>query len=132
MRFMMLMIPKGYENAPAGTLPDAESVASMTRYNRTLKEAGVLLALDGLHPPAMGARVSFSGGAKGTRSTVVDGPFTEAKEVLGGYWMLQVKSRAEAVEWAKRCPAGDGNVIEVRQVVELSDFPSELQNAIRL
>ena len=104
----------------------------MTRYNRTLKEAGVLLALDGLHPPAMGARVSFSGGAKGTRSTVVDGPFTEAKEVLGGYWMLQVKSRAEAVEWAKRCPAGDGNVIEVRQVVEPADFPAELQNAIRL
>jgi len=132
MRFMMLMIPKGYENAPPGTLPDAEAVASMTKYNRSLKEAGVLLALDGLHPPAMGARVTFSGGGKGTRSTVNDGPFTEANEVVGGYWVLQVKSRAEAVEWAKRCPAGEGNVIEVRQVVELSDFPPELQNAIRL
>jgi len=132
MRFMMLMIPKGYEDAPAGSLPDAEAVASMTKYNRALKEAGVLLALDGLHPPAMGARVRFSGGGPGARSTVVEGPFVEGQEVLGGYWMLQVKSKAEAVEWAKRCPAGHGNVIEVRQVLELSDFPPELQHAARV
>jgi len=132
MRFMMLMIPRGYESASAGTLPDTEALASMTRYNRALKEAGVLLALDGLHPPAMGARVLFSGGGKAARSTVVDGPSAKADEVLGGYWMLQVKSKAEALEWARRCPAGDGNVIEVRQVMELSDFPPELQNAARL
>ncbi|HEY8923933.1 MAG TPA: YciI family protein [Polyangia bacterium] len=131
MRFMMLMIPRGYEDAPAGTLPDVEMVASMARYNRALKEAGVLLALDGLHPPAMGARVRFSAGGQGARSTVVDGPFTAAHEVLGGYWMLQVKSKAEAVEWARRCPAGPGNIIEVRQVMEPSDFPPELQNAAR-
>jgi hypothetical protein len=132
MRFMMLMIPKRYEDATAGTLPDADAVASMARYNRALKESGVLLALDGLCPPAMGARVRFSGGAEGARTTVEDGPFAETEAVLGGYWMLQVKSKAEAVEWAKRCPAGPGNVIEVRQVLELSDFPPELQNAARL
>lgn len=132
MRFMMLMIPKGYE-AP-GTLPDAALVASMTRYNRELKEAGVLLALDGLHPPSAGARVKFATKAsgKGTHVTVVDGPFAEAKEVLGGYWMLQVKSKAEAIEWAKRCPAGDGNVIELRQVQEMADFPPEIQRAASL
>ena len=127
MRFMMLMIPKGYETAPAGTMPDARAVAEMMKYNEALKKAGVLLALDGLHPPSMGVRVSFSGG----RPTVVDGPFAEAKEVLGGYWLIQVKSKDEAVEWAKRCPAGDGNVIEVRQVQEMGEFPPELQKAAR-
>src|SRR5262245_34775135 len=127
MRFMMLMIPKGYEKAATGALPDAKMVAEMTRYNESLKRAGVLLALDGLHPPSMGARVSFSGG----RATVADGPFAEAKEVLGGYWVIQVKSRDEAIEWAKRCPAGDGNTIEVRQVQEMSDFPADLQKAAR-
>ncbi len=128
MRFMMLMIPKGYEKAPAGTLPDAKLVAEMTKYNATLKQAGVLLALDGLHPPAMGARVAFAGG----KSVVSDGPFSEAKEVLGGYWLIQVKSKAEAIEWAKRCPAGDGNVIEIRQVQEMSDFPPDVQKAAQL
>jgi hypothetical protein len=127
MRFMMLMIPKGYEKAPAGALPDARMVAEMMKYNEVLKNAGVLLALDGLHPPSMGARVSFSGG----KATVTDGPFSEAKEVLGGYWLIQVKSKEEAVEWAKRCPAGDGNVIEVRQVQEMSDFPPEVQKVAR-
>jgi hypothetical protein len=128
MRFMMLMIPKGYDRAPAGTLPDADLVAQMMRYNRELKEAGVLLALDGLHPPSMGVRVSFAG----KKATAVDGPFTEAKEVLGGYWMIEVKTKEEAVEWAKRCPAGDGNVIEVRQVQEMSDFPPEIQKVAKL
>jgi hypothetical protein len=124
MRFMMLIIPKGYENAAAGTTPaDPRMVAEMMKYNGALKKAGVLLALDGLHPPSMGARVSFSGG----KPTVTDGPFAEAKEVLGGYWLIQVKSRDEAIEWAKRCPAGDGNVIEVRQVQEMADFPPEVQ-----
>jgi len=124
MRFMMLMIPKGYEKAEPGTIPDdAKAVAAMMKYNESLQKAGVLLALDGLHPPSMGARVSFSGG----KPKVTDGPFTEAKEVLGGYWVIQVKSKEEAVEWASRCPASDNEVIEVRQVQELSDFPADIQ-----
>ena len=125
MRFMMLMIPKGYEKAAPGTMPDARAVAAMMKYNEALRQAGVLLALDGLHPPSMGARVSFPGG----KPKVTDGPFTEAKEVLGGYWMIQVKSKEEAVEWASRCPASDNEVIEVRQVQEFADFPADVQEA---
>ena len=105
MRFMMLMIPKGYEKAAPGTMPDAKAVAAMMKYNEDLQKAGVLLALDGLHPPSMGARVSFSGG----KPKVTDGPFTETKEVLGGYWMIQVKSKEEAIEWASRCPGRQRN-----------------------
>src|SRR5713226_10450664 len=103
MRFMMLVIPKAYENARADFVPPADLVAKMTKYNESLTKAGVLLGLDGLHPPAKAARVRFSGG----KPKVTDGPFAEAKEVLGGYWMIEVKSRAEAIEWAKRCPASD-------------------------
>jgi hypothetical protein len=125
MRFMMLMIPKGYESAKPGTMPDAKLVEAMTKYNESLKRAGILLALDGLHPPSMGARVSFDGG----RPKVTDGPFGEAKEVLGGYWLIQVKSKEEAIEWASRCPARDGDVIEVRRVQEFSDFPPDVQKA---
>jgi hypothetical protein len=125
MRFMMLMIPKGYEKAAPGAMPDAKAVAAMMKYNDSLQKAGVLFALDGLHPPSMGARVSFSGG----KPRVADGPFTEAKEVVGGYWMIQVKSKEEAVEWASRCPASDNEVIEVRQVQEMSDFPPDVQKA---
>jgi hypothetical protein len=121
------MIPKGYDKAPAGTSPDAKAVEAMMKYNASLKQAGVLLALDGLHPPSMGARVSFAGG----KPTAVDGPFADVKEVLGGYWVIQVRSKEEAVEWAKRCPAGDGNLIEVRQVQELSDFPPEVQKVAK-
>jgi hypothetical protein len=127
MRFMMLMIPKGYENAAPGTLPDAKAVAAMMKYNESLQQAGVLLALDGLHPPSMGARVSFSGG----EPSMTDGPFIETKEVLGGYWMIQVKSKAEAVEWASRCPASDNEVIEIRQVQEMADFPPDVQKAAK-
>jgi hypothetical protein len=87
--------------------------------------AGVLLALDGLHPPSMGARVTFSGG----KPKVIDGPFTEAKEVIGGYSMIQVKSKEEAVEWESRCPASDNEVIELRQVMEMSEFPADVQDA---
>ena len=123
MRFMMLMIPKGYEKARPDAMPDAKSVAAMMKYNEELQKAGVLLALDGLHPPSMGARVSFTGG----RPTVSDGPFAEAKEVLGGYWMIQVKSKEEAIEWASRCPASDNEIIEVRQVQEFADFPEDVQ-----
>lgn len=125
MRFMMLMIPKGYESAAPDAMPSAEAVAAMMKYNESLKKAGVLLALDGLHPPSSGARVSFPDG----KPHVSDGPFAEVKEVLGGYWMIQVRSRAEAIEWAKRCPASANEIIEVRQVQELSDFPPDVQKA---
>jgi len=125
MRFMMLMIPKGYESAPAGAMPDAKAVEAMMKYNEALQKAGVLLALDGLHPPSMGARVSFAGG----KPKVTDGPFAEAREVLGGYWMIRVKSRAEAIEWAKRCPGSDNEIIEIRQVQEMEDFPADVQQA---
>jgi len=125
MRFMMIMIPKGYENATPGTMPDAKAVEAMMKYNEALQKAGVLLALDGLHPPSMGARVSFPGG----RAKVTDGPFAEAKEVIGGYWMIQVKSKEEAIQWATRCPAGENEVIEIRQVQEFSDFPQDVKDA---
>jgi hypothetical protein len=125
MRFMMLMIPKGYESAEPGAMPDAEAVAAMMKYNEDLQKAGVLLALDGLHPPSMGARVSFAGG----KPVVTDGPFAEAKEVLGGYWMIEVDSKDEAIEWATRCPASENEVIEIRQVQEMSDFPDDVQEA---
>ena len=125
MRFMMLVIPKGYESAKPGMFPDAGLVEKMTRYNEALTRADVLLTLDGLHPPSAGARVSFSGG----KPSAKDGPFAEAKECVGGYWMIQVKSKAEAVEWAKRAPMPDGDVIEVRQVQEMADFPPEVRKA---
>jgi hypothetical protein len=125
MRFMMLMIPKGYESAAPGAMPDAAAVAAMMKYNEDLQKAGVLLALDGLHPPSMGARVSFAGG----KPVVTDGPFAEAKEVLGGYWMIEVASKEEAVAWAARCPASENEVIEVRQVQEMADFPEDVQEA---
>jgi hypothetical protein len=126
MRFMMLMIPKGYEKAAPGAMPDAKAVEAMMKYNELLRKAGVLLALDGLHPPAMGARVTFSGG----KPKVTDGPFAEAKEVLGGYWMIQVKSKEEAIAWASRCPGSDNEVIEIRQLQEFSDFTPEVQKAV--
>src|SRR4051812_15897125 len=125
MRFMMLMIPKGYETAAPGTMPPADAVAAMMKYNEALKEAGVLITLDGLHPPSAGARVSFAGG----KPIVTDGPFAEVKEVLGGYWMIDVKSRDEAIAWAKRCPASDNEIIEIRQVQEMADFPADVQEA---
>jgi hypothetical protein len=125
MRFMMLMIPKGYENAEPGAMPSAEAVAAMMKYNESLQEAGVLLALDGLHPPSEGARVSFSKG----KPMVTNGPFAETREVIGGYWTIGVNSREEAIEWASRCPASDGDTIEVRQVQELSEFPPDVQQA---
>jgi hypothetical protein len=95
------------------------------RYNEALKDAGVLITLDGLHPPSMGARVSFATG----EPIVTDGPFAEAKEVLGGYWMIEVPSRAEAIAWAKQCPASPNEIIEIRQVQELADFPPDVQAA---
>src|SRR6266702_8351168 len=125
MRFMMLMIPGGYETAAPGTMPSVEAVAAMMKYNEALKDAGVLITLDGLHPPSMGARVSFKGGTP----IVTDGPFTESKEVLGGYWMIDVKSREEAMAWAKKCPASGNEIIEIRQVQEMADFSEEVREA---
>jgi hypothetical protein len=127
MRFMMIMFPKGYENAKPGTLPDLKAIEVMRKYNEQLQKAGVLLALDGLHPPSMGARVTFKSG----KSKVTDGPFTEAKEVVGGYWMIQVKSREEALEWASRIPGSDNEMVEVRQMMEITDFPAEVQKKFK-
>ena len=122
MRFMMFMLPN--LEPDADWMPSAEAVAEMTKYNETLTKAGVLLSLDGLHPQTESARVTFSGG----KHTVTDGPFSEAKEVIGGYWVIQVRSKEEAIEWASRCP-GDNCTIEVRQVFEMSEFPPEVQAA---
>src|SRR4051812_24808364 len=125
MRFMMLVIPKGYETAEPGAMPNADQVAAMMKYNESLANAGILLSLDGLLPPSAGVRVSFTSG----QPKVTDGPFAEAKECVGGYWMIQVKSKEEAIEWAKRAPMANNEIIEVRQVHELEDFPAEVQAA---
>jgi uncharacterized protein YbaA (DUF1428 family) len=125
MQFMLLMIPKGYESAKPGTMPDAAHVAEMMKFNTALKEAGVLVSLNGLHPVSAGARVSFAGG----RPTVTDGASVETKETLGGYWLIRVKSKDEAIEWAKRCPATGNETIEIRQVQEMEDFPADVQKA---
>jgi hypothetical protein len=125
MRFMMLMIPGGYEKAAPDARPDAKAIEAMMKYNESLQKAGVLLSLDGLHPLATGARVSFAGG----KPNVTDGPFVETKEVLGGYWMIDVRSKEEAIAWAKRCPASANETIEIRQVFEMSDFPADVQKA---
>jgi hypothetical protein len=125
MRFMMIVIPKGYESAAPNAVPSAEAVAKMMEYNRSLQKAGVLLALDGLRPPSTGARISYTDG----KATVTDGPFAEAKEVIGGYWIIQVRSREEAIEWARRAPMANNEMIEVRQIQEMSDFPEDVQKA---
>ena len=125
MRFMMLMIPHGYETAPPKVDLDPDRVAAMMKYNEALQQAGVLITLDGLHPPSAGARVSFASG----KPVVTDGPFTESKEVLGGYWMIDVKSREEAIAWASKCPASENEIIEIRQVQEMADFSEEVREA---
>ena len=124
MRFMVLMIPGRRQTYEAGVMPDEKLVGAMMKYNEDLAKAGVLLALDGLHPSAKGARVQFAGGKR----TVIDGPFTEARELVGGYWLWQVKSKEEALEWASRCPAEDGDTLEIRQVYEASDFGPEVES----
>jgi hypothetical protein len=121
---MMLMIPQ-IQDTPENWTPSAETVAEMGRYNASLDEAGILLALDGLHDSSKGARIAFSADGE---IRVTDGPFTEAKELIGGYWMIQVRSKEEAIEWAKRCP-GRGCLIELRQVQELEDFPPDVRAA---
>jgi hypothetical protein len=125
MRFMMLMLPAGQCDAAPDARPSAEAVEKMMRFNKTLQEAGVLLALDGLHPPSAGVRVSSVNG----KPKIVDGPFAETREVVGGYWMIDVTSRDDAIAWASRCPLGPGDTIEIRQVFEMSDFPPEVRKA---
>jgi len=125
MRFMMIMFPghEGYPGNQAGNVPDVKHFEDMGKYNEQLQKAGVLLALDGLTPPSKGAQVTFKSG----KSKVSDGPFPEAKEVVGGYWMIEVKSREEALQWASRIPGTDNERVEVRQVAEISDFDEEIQ-----
>ncbi|AFY91171.1 YciI family protein [Chroococcidiopsis thermalis] len=126
MRFMLLMIPKGYESAAPGAMPDAKAVEAMMKYNESLQQAGVLIALDGLHPPSMGARITFNGG----KPKVTQGVFPGVKEVLGGYWMIRANSKEEAIEWASRCPASDNETLEIRQVQEFDDFPADIQQVV--
>jgi hypothetical protein len=115
MRYMMFI---KIDPAAYGEQPDPEDAATMGRYNEELAKAGVLLALDGLQPVSEGARIEFGAGG----ATVVDGPFAEAKEVVGGYWIIDVKSPDEALEWAKRVPAGEGDAIELRRIFDLADY----------
>jgi len=121
MKFMMLMIPAVYQGGKKlepGFVPDPKKVEEMGRYNDELGKAVKILSLNGLHPVTTGARVSFGKG----KPTVTDGPFIETKEVLGGYWMVEAGSKEELVNWAQRCPADPGDVIEIRQIFEVEDF----------
>ena len=128
MRFMMIMYPENYATVKAGTVPDFKDMEAMGKYNEELQKAGVLLALDGLTPPAtMNARVTFKNG----KSKVTDGPFAETKEVVGGYWIIQVKSSKEALEWASRIPGKDTEMVEVRRLFDLTDFDPEVQKEIQ-
>ncbi|MGH9822910.1 MAG: YciI family protein [Blastocatellia bacterium] len=127
MRFMMIIFPKEYETAGPDWVPNFEDCEAMGKYNMELGKARVLLALDGLTPPStMSARVTFEDG----KSTVTDGPFTEAKEVIGGYWLIDVKSREEALEWASRIPGRDSEMVEVRRMLEITDFPADVQEKL--
>ena len=130
MRFMVFMIPAVYQrkdgkNTDPSFKPDAEMIAKMGKFNEELQKAGALLSLDGLQPLTTGARLAYSGG----KVSVTDGPFVETKEVVGGYWMLKADSKQQVLDWMKRCPAQDGDVIEIRQVFEMSDFPADVQAA---
>jgi len=120
MRFMVLV--KADKDSEAGVLPSKELLAAVGQLNEEMAKAGVLLAAEGLHASSKGARISFSG----RNRIVTDGPFAETKELLSGFWLIQVKSKDEAIGWAKRVPFADGEVIEVRQVFEASDFPPEI------
>ena len=127
MRFMVIV--KASKDSEAGVMPSEQLLAEMGRYNEELAKAGILLAADGLHPSSKGARVRFSG----TKRTVIDGPFAETKELIAGFWMWQVKSKQEAIEWVKRCPnphAG-ASEIEIRQVFEAEDFGPALTSEIK-
>jgi hypothetical protein len=127
MRFMVIMYPG--PAAETGALPDEKSLAEMGKFNEELVKAGVLLGGEGLHPSSKGARIRFPAGGK---PTVSDGPFTESKEIVGGFWTIQVKSKQEAIEWMKRCPAMGGEMLELRQVFEAEEFaPSDPSGELR-
>ncbi len=133
MRFLVFMIPSVYQPQKTGKktdpsfTPDAEMMAKMGQFNEELKKAGALLSLDGLQPLTTGARLAFDGG----KAHLTDGPSVEAKDVVGGYWLLQAQSKQQVVDWMKRCPAQNGDVIEIRQVFEMSDFPADVQAAAK-
>src|SRR5438128_4509307 len=118
MRFMILI--RATKDSEAGVMPSEQLLTEMGKFNEELVKAGVMLAAEGLHPSSKGARIKFSGGKR----TVIDGPFTETKELLAGFWLWQVKSKEEAIEWVKRCPnpTGQDGGIEIRQVFEAEDF----------
>ena len=124
MRFMVLV--KANKDSEAGVMPDRKMLTEMGKFNEELAKAGVMLAGEGLHPSSKGARVRFSG----SKRTVVDGPFAETKELVAGFWLWQVKSRAEAIEWLKRAPFQEGEV-EIRQVFEADDFGAEFTPELR-
>jgi|SRR5680860_823924 len=125
MRFMVLV--PGSAESEAGVMPSTAELEEMTRYNEELVKAGVMLAGEGLHPTSKGAKVRFEGGDR----TVIDGPFTEAKEIVAGYWVWECASREEAIEWLKRAPFGGGTEIELRQIFESDDFGEELTPELR-
>jgi len=123
MKFLMLMIPAVYQGGKtpdAGFIPDPEKVQQMTQFNEEMGKSLKILDLNGLHPPVSGARVAFNKG----NATVTDGPFIESKEVLGGYWLVEADSKQQVMEWTQKCPADDGDVIEIRQVFGPEDFES--------
>jgi hypothetical protein len=124
MRFMMVILARSdsFSDKP-GDIKDKAAFFEMGKYNDQLKKAGVLLAMDGLTPPALGARLTYKGG----KAKITDGPFTEAKEVIAGYWMIDVKSREEALEWASRIPCMEEGTVEVRRVTEIADFDADIQ-----
>ena len=124
MRFMVMV--KADKDSEAGVLPTEELLAAMGKYNEELAKAGVMIAGEGLHPSSKGARVRFSG----DKRTVIDGPFSETKELVAGFWLWQVRSKAEAIEWAKRIPFQEGE-IEIRQVFEAEDFGPEFTPELR-
>jgi hypothetical protein len=120
MRFMLLV--KATEDSEAGILPSKELISAMGKFNEEMVKAGVMLAGEGLQASSKGARVSFNKG----KPTVTDGPFAETKELVAGFWLIQAKSREEAIEWASRAPFQEGDVVEVRQIFETADFPSDI------
>jgi len=124
MRFMMVIFRcDNYSSTKPAEVDDVAAFEAMGKYNDQLKKAGILLAMDGLTPPSMGARLTYNGG----KPKITDGPFTESKEVIAGYWMIEVKSREEALEWASRIPCMGDGMVEVRRVVEIADFDPEIQ-----
>ena len=125
MRFMVIV--KANKDSEAGVLPDKKILTEMGKYNEELSKAGIMLAGEGLQPSSKGVRVKFSGG----KPTVIDGPFAETKELLAGFWMFEVKSKEEAIEWLKRAPFGGGTEVEIRQVFEAEDFGAEFTPELR-